>query len=129
MNIKPIIWVASSKSDLRCLPSRAQDAIGYALHQAQVGEKNAKTKPLKGFGSAEILEIVEYNVGGTYRAVYTVKFEEAIAVLHVFQKKSTHGIKTSKQDIELIKSRLKLAELKYEAWYSAGDSNEKEKTP
>ncbi|MES2122532.1 MAG: type II toxin-antitoxin system RelE/ParE family toxin [Chlamydiota bacterium] len=116
MEVKPIIWVASSKSDLASLPDGAQDEIGYALHQAQLGGKSEKAKPFKGFGSAAVLEIVEYNVGGTYRAVYTVKFKEAIAVLHVFQKKSTHGIKTSKQDVELIKKRFQLAELAYHAW-------------
>ena len=116
MAVKPIIWAGSSKSDLSSLPKGAQSEIGYALHQAQVGGKSEKAKPFKGFGSALVLEIVEYNVGGTYRAVYTVKFKEAIAVLHVFQKKSKHGINTSKQDVELIKSRFKLAELEYQAW-------------
>ena len=116
MEVKPIIWVGSSKCDLQSLPDGAQDEIGFALHQAQIGGKSEKAKPFKGFGSAVVLEIVEYNIGGTYRAVYTVKFKEAIAVLHVFQKKSTHGIKTSKHDVELIKNRFKLAELEYQAW-------------
>lgn len=116
MGIKPIIWVASTKDDLKSLPKGAQDEIGYALHQAQIGKKSEKAKPFKGFGHAAVLEIVEYNLGGTYRAVYTVRFKEVIAVLHVFQKKSTHGIKTSKQDVELIKNRFKLAENEYEAW-------------
>ncbi|MDR1489971.1 MAG: type II toxin-antitoxin system RelE/ParE family toxin, partial [Desulfovibrio sp.] len=67
-------------------------------------------KPLKGFGGAGVLEVVENDQGGTYRAIYTIKFSEAVYVLHCFQKKSTQGIKTSKQDIDLIKRRLKLAE-------------------
>lgn len=116
MEVKPVIWVASSKSDLESLPEGAQDEIGYALYQAQMGGKSEKAKPFKGFNSAAVLEIVEYNVGGTYRAVYTVKFKELIAVLHVFQKKSTRGIKTSKQDVELIKNRFKQAELTYQTW-------------
>jgi phage-related protein len=116
MELKPIIWVASSKRDLQSLPGGAQDEIGFALHQAQTGEKSEKAKPFKSFGNAAVLEIVEYSIGGTYRAIYTVKFKEVIAVLHVFQKKSTQGIKTSKQDVELIKSRFKLAEKKYEDW-------------
>lgn len=116
MTTKPIIWIASSKRDLESLDEKAKDEIGYALFQAQLGGKSDKAKPFKGFGNAAVLEIVEYSVGGTYRAVYTVKFKEVIAVLHVFQKKSTHGIKTSQQDIELIKSRFKLAEQEYEAW-------------
>ena len=120
MGIKPIIWVASAKSDLVALPDPVQDEIGHALYQAQKGEKSDKAKPLKGFGGAAVLEIVESDVGGTYRAVYTVKFKEAIAVLHVFQKKSKHGIETSKQDIDLIKSRFKVAEQKYNAWLLEG---------
>jgi phage-related protein len=116
MEIKPIIWVASSKGDLISLPNDVQDEIGHALYQAQKGEKSDKAKPFKGFGSAAVLEIIEDDAGGTYRAVYTVKFEEAIAVLHVFQKKSKQGIATPKQDVDLIKSRFKLAQQEYEAW-------------
>lgn len=89
-------------------------ALQESLDQA--GGKSEKAKPFQGFHSAAVLEIVDYDVGGTYRAVYTVKFKEVIAVLHVFQKKSTKGIKTSKQDVDLIKSRFKLAEKEYEAW-------------
>lgn len=116
MEIKPIIWVASSKSSLESLTDGAKREIGHALFQAQIGEKSDKAKPFKGFGNAAVLEIVEYNIGGTYRAVYTVKFKEVIAVLHIFQKKSTQGKKTPKQDMELIRNRLKLAKQEYEAW-------------
>jgi phage-related protein len=116
MTVKPIIWIASTKSDLIPLPENVQDEIGHALYQAQKGEKSDKAKPFKGFGSASVLEIVENDSGGTYRAVYTVKFKEAIAVLHVFQKKSKKGIATPKQEVDLIKSRFMLAELKYEEW-------------
>ncbi len=116
MEIKPIMWVGSSKGDLRSLGDGARHEIGHALFRAQMGGKSNKAKPFKGFGSAAVLEIVEYSVGGTYRAVYTVRFKEVIAVLHVFHKKSTQGIKTPKQDVELIKNRLRLAEKKYEAW-------------
>jgi phage-related protein len=84
MPIKPIIWVASTKGDLISLPDDVQDEIGHALYQAQKGEKSDNAKPFKGFGSAAVLEIVENDAGDTYRAVYTVKFKEAIAVLHVF---------------------------------------------
>jgi len=110
------MWVGSSKGDLRSLGDGARHEIGHALFRAQMGGKSNKAKPFKGFGSAAVLEIVEYSVGGTYRAVYTVRFKEVIAVLHVFHKKSTQGIKTPKQDVELIKNRLRLAEKKYEAW-------------
>lgn len=92
------------------MPDDVQDTFGYALHQAQVGKKHEQTKPLKGFGSAGVLEVVESFGGGTFRAVYTVKFSEAVYVLHCFQKKSTHGIATSKGDMDLIRERLKAAE-------------------
>jgi phage-related protein len=88
MKIKPVIWIGSSKRDLGSLEEAVKDEMGHALFQAQIGGKSDKAKPFKGFGSAAVLEIVEYSIGGTYRAVYTVKFKEAIAVLHVFQKKS-----------------------------------------
>jgi phage-related protein len=116
MTIKPIFWIGSSKDDLRAMPAKVRDEIGHALYQAQKGGKSEKAKPFKGFGSAAVLEIVEDDISGTYRAVYTVKFKGAIFVLHVFQKKSKQGIETTKQDINLIKSRFKLAEQKYKIW-------------
>lgn len=116
MTLKPIIWISSTKSDLASFPDGVQDEIGYALYQAQKGLKSLKAKPFRGFNGAGVLEVVENDAHGTYRAVYTVKFKEAVAVLHVFQKKSKTGIATPKQDIELIKSRYKLAELEYKAW-------------
>jgi phage-related protein len=107
---KPIFWVASSKKDLRALPRSVQDVFGYALHLAQTGRKHDQAKPLKGFGSAGVLEVVEDFRSDTYRAVYTVKFGDAVYVLHCFQKKSSHGIGTPKPDIDLIRERLKAAE-------------------
>lgn len=92
------------------MPFDVQDTFGYALHLAQMGKKHLQAKPLKGFGSAGVLEVVEDSGGGTFRAVYTVKFGDLIYVLHCFQKKSTHGIATPKPDIELIRDRLKAAE-------------------
>ena len=73
-------------------------------------------KPLKGFGSAGVLEIIEDYDGDTYRAVYTVKFEQVLYILHCFQKKSKKGKATPKEDINLIKQRLKLAEISYQEW-------------
>jgi phage-related protein len=83
--------------------------IGYALYFAQIGDKHPSAKPLKGFGSAGVLEVIEDHDGDTYRAVYTVKFSGAVYVLHAFQKESKSGIKTPQQTIALIKERLKLA--------------------
>ena len=91
------------------MPEEVVDVFGYALYLAQNGQKHPQAKPLKGFGSAGVLEVVEDDDGSAYRAVYTVKFNNGVYVLHCFQKKSKKGIETSKQDKDLIEARLKLA--------------------
>ena len=116
--LKPVRWVGSSYRDLKSLPVGVRKTIGFALDQAQRGGKHLDAKPLKGFG-AGVLEVVEDHIGDTYRGVYTVKFAGVIYVLHVFQKKSKSGIGTPKQDIDLIKSRLRDAELDYQEWKQA----------
>jgi phage-related protein len=108
--LKPAYWIASSKEDLRALPRTVQRAIGRTLRLAQLGGKHEAAKPLKGFKGAGVLEIVEDHDGDTYRAVYTVRFADAVYVLHVFQKKSKRGIATPKHVIDLIKARLRTAE-------------------
>lgn len=108
--IKPLRWVASSKRDLLAMPDDVQDVFGYALHRAQIGHKHTQAKPLKGFGSAGVLEVVEDHQGDTYRAVYTVRFHHAVYVLHCFQKKSSKGIATPKPDLDKIRERLKAVE-------------------
>ena len=114
--LKPLDWVASSKKDLRAMPVAVKSIFGFALYQAQIGEKHADAKPLRGFGGAGVLEVVENHQGGTYRAVYTVKFEEAVYVLHCFQKRSKSGAATPRQDLELIKSRLTIAREEHKKW-------------
>jgi phage-related protein len=113
---KPVEWIGSSRDDLREFPEDVQQMMGFALYRAQLGKKHPDAKPLKGFKGASILEIVENYDGDTYRAVYTVKFEEIVYVLHSFQKKSKHGIATPKQDINLIETRLKRAQEHYQAY-------------
>jgi phage-related protein len=108
--LKPLAWVGSAKRDLLALPEEVIDTFGYALYVAQTGKKHEKAKALHGFGSAGILEIVEDWRGNAYRAVYTVRLSAAVFVLHVFQKKAKHGIATPRQDMELIRERLKVAE-------------------
>jgi phage-related protein len=115
-SIKPVVWIGSTKADLSSFPEDVKDTIGYALYIAQRGGKHADAKPLRSFGGAGILEIVEDHAGGTYRAVYTVRLADRIYVLHVFQKKSKTGIKTPKPEIELIRSRLKRAEEEHARW-------------
>jgi phage-related protein len=109
-NIRPVYWLASSKRDLKAMPADVQDTFGFALHRAQAGGKHEKAKVLRGFGSAGVLEVVESSQGNAFRAIYTVKFESAVYVLHCFQKKSTRGIATSKPDIDIILERLKVAQ-------------------
>jgi len=108
---KSLIWVGAAKKDLKALPDEVQGAFSYALYQEQLGKQPKKAKVLKGFGSAGVLEVVENDSGGTYRAVYTVRFTDAVYVLHCFQKKSTHGIATPKPDMRLIEERLKMAQM------------------
>lgn len=112
---KPIRWVGSSYEDLIAFPEEVQRAVGYALWFAQRGGKHDDAKAMKGFGDAAILEIVENDPTGTYRAVYTVRFTDSVYVLHAFQKKSRKGIATPHQEIETIERRLKIAKADYES--------------
>jgi phage-related protein len=100
-HIKPLQWVGSSKKDLLAMPEDVINVFGFALHLAQTGKKHDQAKPLKGFGGAGVLEVVEDCMGDTYRAVY---------VLHCFQKKSTRGIETPKHEMDLIRERLRAAQ-------------------
>jgi phage-related protein len=113
---KLLLWVGSAKRDLVEFPGAVKNELGAALSVAQFGGKHPKAKPWKGEGPG-ILEIVEDHAGDTYRAVYAVKFEQAVYVLHVFQKKSPKGIKTALPDVELVSRRLKVAREDYEARY------------
>ncbi len=106
---KPVVWLGNSLDELRKFPDDVRDEMGYALYLAQMGDKHANSKPLKGFKGAGVLEIVDNFDGDTYRTVYTVKLVGVVYVLHAFQKKSKKGIATPPKDIELIKKRLKLA--------------------
>src|SRR3970282_677991 len=109
IRLKPLEWIGSSKKDLKALPDDVVDVFGYALFLAQAGGKHDQAKPLRGFGSADVLEVIEDFRGDAYRAVYTVRFEERVFVLHVFQKKSKTGIATPKKEMDLIRERLKVA--------------------
>ena len=114
-----MFWIGSSKDDLLEFPGVVKDRIGVALSVAQFGAKHPKAKPWKGEGPG-VLEIVEDHRGNTFRAVYTVRFEAAVYVLHAFQKKSPKGAKTARTDVELIGRRLKSAKEDYEARYGKG---------
>ena len=111
--VKELVWIASSRKDMQALPTSVQRTFGYALYAVQLGERPPEAKPLKGFGGAGVLELVEDYRGDTYRAVYTVRFATKIYVLHVFQKKAKQGIETPKHELDLIRERLKRAESLY----------------
>ena len=109
-DLKPVVWIGSSRKDLQEFPDSAQDKIGTALQQVQYGSRPASVKTLSGFGSASVAEIKVSDDGGAYRTVYTARFAEYIFVLHAFQKKSSHGIETVRQDMKMIRTGLGLAE-------------------
>ncbi len=107
--LRQLVWVGSSLKDLRAFPEEVRQVMGFALYQAQTGDKHVAARPLRGFGGAGVLEVVEDHAGDTYRAVYTVRFAEAVYVLHAFLEKATRGIATPKHEIDLISSRLAAA--------------------
>jgi phage-related protein len=111
--LKPVRWLGTSLRDLGSFPRPVRIDIGHALFTAQEGKTDPAAKPLKGFGGASVLEIVAAHHGNAWRAVYTVRLQHGIYVLHVFQKKSTKGIATLAREIELIKRRLTEAERDY----------------
>ena len=107
---KPVVWIGTSRDDVRAFPEEVRRVVGVALREAQDGGKSHAAKPPRGFGGATVLEVVDDFDGNTYRAVYTVRFADAIYVLHAFQKKSRRGRETPKQELELIRRRLSAAE-------------------
>jgi phage-related protein len=116
---RPVRWIGSSRDDLRGFPEPVRLRVGGALWEAQIGRKASWAKPLKGFGGAGVLEIVDDHDGETYRAVYTVRFAGVVYVLHAFQKKSKRGIATPQHEIALIQQRLRRAEEDHAAWLAS----------
>lgn len=108
--------MGSSRRDLKDFPPEVQDEVGYALRDAQLGGHRVTAKVLKGFGGGRVLEVIEDFAGSTYRAVYTVRLEGVVYVLHAFQKKSTRGIATPRPDLALIRARFKAAQEHYQEW-------------
>src|SRR5208337_2146555 len=104
-SMRPLRFIGDSLKVLRELPEEVKDEIGFALERVQRGKMPENAKPLKGIAPG-VLEIVSDFKGGTFRAVYTVRFPRAVYVLHVFQKKSKRGIATPQREIELVKKRL-----------------------
>jgi phage-related protein len=113
---KPLHWIGSAKADFLAFPDQVKSDFGYALGVVQLGGKPPKAKPWKGLGPG-VFELVEGFDGNAYRAIYTVRFEAAVYVLHAFQKKSPSGIRTATVDVRLVEQRLRRAQLDYEQIY------------
>jgi phage-related protein len=111
--MRKLIWIGSSEKDFNKFPIEIKETALHALSKAQEGSRALGVKTFRGSGDASIVEIIDNDESGTYRTVYTVRFPKALFVLHAFQKKSKSGIKTPKQDIDLIERRLKTAEQIY----------------
>lgn len=111
--MKRLFWIGSSREDLKQFPGEVQDEMGHGLYLAQMGDRHNRAKTLSGLKNAKLIELRENDRSGTYRVVYTVEMTEFIFVLHAFQKKSKSGIATPKQEIDLVKHRLKEAEALY----------------
>jgi phage-related protein len=116
---KPVRWIGSSRDDVRAFPEEVRLRVGGALWEAQLGRKAAWAKPLKGFGGAGVLEVVDDFDGDTFRAVYAVRFASVVYVLHAFQKKSKRGVATPRHEIALIEQRLKRAREDYDRWLAS----------
>ena len=116
MQPKPVRWIGSSKADVSAFPEDVKRLVGGAIWDAQIGLKAPFAKPLKGFGGAGVLEVVDDFDGNTYRAAYTIRFAGVVYVLHAFQKKSRSGIATPKPEMDLIERRLARAREDYQQW-------------
>lgn len=117
---KRVEWIGSSRDDLRAFPRDVRALMGEAIYRALQGGEHPAAKALKGFGGRSVLEVIDGHAGDTYRAVYAIRFVEAVHVLHAFQKKAKKGIATPKHEIEVIRMRLKRAEDHYRAMYRGG---------
>ena len=106
ISVKELVWLGSSLRDMRVFPEEVRQVMGFALFLAQTGSKHVAARPLRGFGSAGVLEVVDDRAGDTYRAVYTVRFADAVYVLHAFRKKAKRGRATPQRDIDLVRRRM-----------------------
>ena len=117
--LRPVQWVGSSKAELKRFPEPVRARMGFAIYEAQTGLRHRDAKPLKGFGPG-VLEVVARHDGDTFRAVYTVRFEAAVYVLHALQKKAKRGVATPKYELDLVRRRLRAAERHYRRTHGGG---------
>jgi phage-related protein len=106
---KEVVWIGSSLEDLKSFHDSVKQTMGFALFQAQRGGKHVQAKVLKGFKGSGVVEVVEDYDGDAYRMMYTVRFSDAVYVLHSFQKKSKRGIETPRREMQTVEARLKIA--------------------
>ncbi len=107
---RSVVWMGSSRSDIKSFPREVRSVMAYALWLAETGGKHPDAKPLQGFGGAGVVEMVDDYDGDSYRTVYTLTLADTVYVLHAFQKKSKQAAATPQRDLDLIRRRLKLAE-------------------
>jgi phage-related protein len=103
---RPVSWLTAARKAFEDFPEGASEIVLDALSVAAEGGKAGIAKPMKGLGSG-VFEVALPFRGNAFRVVYAVQIGEDIWVIHAFQKKSTHGIKTPKHEIDLVKDRLK----------------------
>lgn len=115
--MRRLIYLGSTEKDAAKLPDEVRELFAHALTIAMAGGQHEDAKPLKGFNGRGVVEVVADERNSTFREIYTIKFEEAVYVLHIFQKKSKKNIETPKQEMELIKQRLKWAEALHKEHY------------
>ncbi len=105
---RDLVWLGDSLDRLARFSPPVRQRLGFALYQAQIGQRYESAKKLHGF-SETIWQVRADDPSGTYRAVYETQLGKTIYVLHAFQKKATAGIATPKQDVDLIRQRLQIA--------------------
>jgi phage-related protein len=105
---KKLVWLVDSLATLAGFPTPVRQELGFALYQAQIGQRHESAKMLHGF-AGNVWQVRADDPSGTYRAVYLAQFQEAVYVLHAFQKKSKSGIATPRRELDLIQQRLQLA--------------------
>lgn len=118
---KILYFASSARDELLAMPQEVRREFGHALWMIQNGETPGNASPFEGSHANDVMKLVERFEGDAYRAVYAVKFEHAVYVLHVFKKKSTSGIRTPQKSLKLVYERLQRAQEDYEMRFGTGE--------
>jgi phage-related protein len=105
---RKLVWLVDSLDRLTNFPRAVRKRLGFAFYQAQIGQRHENAKMLHGFAET-VWQVRADDPSGTYRMVYVAQFQEAVYVLHAFQKKAKSGLATSHRELALIRQRLRLA--------------------